>query len=114
MLLSFAAGENMGDATQYFQSFSLINLGDPVVSLKPVKNIFRGTDPELEKSFDPSVGEIIDDRKDLIGYQMFNYNNDDREDLLTIHTSGYIDIFENYAVDGRFKKHSSLVYAVDG
>jgi len=45
---------------------------------------------------------------------MFDFNNDGRQDLLTIHTSGYVDLFENTKSEERFTKHSSLIYAVDG
>jgi len=60
MLLSFAAGESVGEATKHFQSFSLINLGDPVASLKALKYTFSGTN--IEKSFDPTVGELVQEQ----------------------------------------------------
>jgi hypothetical protein len=43
----------VGAASQNFQSFSLINLGDPVLSLKPLKNYFPSTNQE--KSFDSTL-----------------------------------------------------------
>ena len=97
MLLSFAAGESVGEATQNFQSFSLINLGDPVVSLKTLDTKFSGTTEK--KSFDPSVGTLIEKQEGLIGFQTLDYNKDDAEDILTIQKNGYLKLFQNAPVE---------------
>lgn len=98
MLLSFASGEGMGEATQEFQSFSLINLGDPVASLKKVDFKFSGS--TQKKSFDPSVGKLLEKDSDVIGFQTFDYNNDDAPDIITVEKTGYLKLFENAPVAG--------------
>ncbi|NDK10028.1 VCBS repeat-containing protein [Candidatus Gracilibacteria bacterium] len=113
MLLQFSAGESVGDATENFQSFSLINLGDPVLSLKALKNSFPNN-PNQIKSFDSTLGEIIDDSDGLVGYQTFDYNKDKRLDILTIKNDGYMQLFENNDTQGRFIAHENLVYSADG
>ena len=98
MLLSFASGEGMGEATQEFQSFSLINLGDPVASLKKVDFKFSGS--TQKKSFDPSVGKLLEKNSDVIGFQTFDYNDDDAPDIITVEKTGYLKLFENAPVAG--------------
>jgi uncharacterized repeat protein (TIGR01451 family) len=112
MLLSFAAWESVGDATQNFQSFSLINLGDPVVSLKTLDTFFSWTDQK--KSFDPTVGTLIEKQQDLIWFQTLDYNKDDTLDVLTIQKNGYGKLFQNTPVEGWFVEQRELIYAADG
>lgn len=112
MLLSFSAGESVGESTKYFHSFSLINLWDPVASLKPLKNTFKNS--TTEKSFDPTLWEIIDESDGLIWYQVFDYNNDDKQDILTIHRDGYVALHENDDVEWGFIFQRNLVFAADG
>jgi uncharacterized repeat protein (TIGR01451 family) len=112
MLLSFAAWESVWRASMRFHSFSLINLWDPVASLKPLKNVFKNS--SIEKSFDPTLWEIVDDSEGLIWYQVFDYNNDAREDILTIHRDGYVALHENDEIEGWFIFQRDLVFAADG
>ncbi len=112
MLLSFSSGESVWEATKNFQSFSLINLWDPVASLKALKTYFPRT--VQEKSFDQTVWKLIENEDSMIGYQVFDYNNDDRQDILTIQTDGYLKLFENTKTEWWFLKQRSLVYAADG
>lgn len=111
MLLSFAAWANIGDSTKEFQSFSLINLGDPVVSLKNLDVTFPNS--TAIKSFDSTLWEIIENDETLIGYQVFDYNNDDKKDILTIHKDGYLKLHEQRDLDGDFVYQRSYWYAAD-
>jgi hypothetical protein len=56
----------------------------------------------------------VDDSEGLIGYQVFDYNNDDRQDVLTIHRDGYVALHENDELDGGFIFQRNLVFAADG
>jgi len=112
MLLSFSSGESVWDATQNFQSFSMINLWDPVISLKRLSDYFPGTSDE--KSFDSTLWEIINDDEGLIWFQVFDYNNDTRKDIITIHTDWYIALHEWSKLENNFIKQRNLVYAADG
>jgi uncharacterized repeat protein (TIGR01451 family) len=112
MLLSFAAWESVWEASKHFYSFSLINLWDPVVSLKPLKGTFANS--TVEKSFDPTLWEIVDDSEGLIWYQVFDYNNDARQDIITIHKDGYVALHESDEVEGGFIFQRNLLLAADG
>lgn len=69
-----------------------------MASLKTLDFFF--TEGGEKKSFDPSVGELIEKETDMIGFQTFDFNNDDAEDILTIQKDGYLKLFQNAAVDG--------------
>jgi len=112
MLLSFSAGESVWEASKVFQSFSLINLWDPVVSLKPVPVTFPNS--SKVKSFDATVWKIIESDDDLIWYQIFDYNADLKKDLLTIHRDGYLKLYEHRDLEWDFVYHRSYWYAADG
>ena len=102
----------MGEASKKFQSFSLINLGDPVASLKKVDFTFKGS--QQKKSFDPSVGKLLEKERDVIGFQTFDYNNDDAPDIITVEKTGYLKLFENAPVEGGFIEQRDLAFAADG
>ncbi|MCH8518895.1 VCBS repeat-containing protein, partial [Candidatus Gracilibacteria bacterium] len=112
MMLAIAAGETVGEATKNTMSFSLINLGDPVFSLPTLRNNFIGTD--TEKSFDSTLGTVISQEDGLIRFEVFDYNNDDRQDILTIHRDGYLRLYERADIEGDFIFQRSLAYAADG
>lgn len=102
----------MGEATKEFQSFSLINLGDPVAALKHVD--FKFTGSQQKKSFDPTVGKLLEQESDMIGFQTFDYNNDAAPDIITVQKSGYLKLFENAPVEGGFIEQRDLAFAADG
>jgi len=93
MLLAFASGENVGEASKENFSFSLVNLGDPVIQLKHIPKKFVTSN--LEKSFDPTLGQVISHDPDVVAYQIFDYNNDQKPDILLAKTDGYIELLEN-------------------
>jgi len=111
-LLQFSAGESVWEATKNFQSFSMINLWDPVVSLKAHSQTFPGTD--TPKSFDSTLWEVLIDESNLIAYQTFDYNNDATLDIISIHKDGYIRLLEWDAIHWWFIEQRSIVLAVDG
>ncbi len=92
MLLEFSSGESVGDASRLYQSFSLINLGDPVLRLKSHASLFPNTQ-ELQ-SFDSSLGSIISRHDDIVHYGVFDYNNDTKKDIITVKKDGYISLLE--------------------
>lgn len=67
-----------------------------------------------EKSFDPTVGQLIEKNADTIGFQTFDYNKDEAVDVVTIQKDGYLTLYENTPVEGGFVEHGNLVYAADG
>lgn len=112
MLLSIASWELVWEATKNFMSFSLIHLWDPVFSLAPISHRFLWTDQE--KSFDPSIGKIISNEGWILRFEVFDYNNDNREDILTIHRDGYMKLYERADIEGDYIFQRNLIYASDG
>lgn len=112
-LLLFAAGETIGEATRQYASFSLINLGDPVVSMKKIPENFINA-PSIEKSFDSTLWKKISDTDNVLSYQVFDYNNDQRQDVILVKSDGYIELLENIDTASNFLEKWNLVYAVDG
>lgn len=112
-LLLFAAGETIGEATRQYASFSLINLGDPVVSMKKIPRNFINA-PSIEKSFDATIWKKISDTDNVLSYQVLDYNNDQKQDVVLVKSDGYIELLENVDTASNFLEKWNLVYAVDG
>lgn len=64
------------------------------MSLKPIQRDFSGT-TSLKKSFDPTIGKLISGDESIVEYQVFDYNNDQKDDILLIKSDGYIELLEN-------------------
>ncbi len=111
-LLNFAAGESVWEASKNFHSFSLVHLWDPVISLKPLINTFNNS--TQEKYFDSTIGTLIESDDGLIWYKILDYNNDTRQDVLTIHRDGYVSLYENEDIHGDYIYQRDLVFAADG
>lgn len=112
MLLSVAAGESIGEASKHFQSFSFINLWDPVFSLKYLDETFKNS--SLKKSFDSTVGKLLIDDDTMVGYKVLDYNNDDKKDFLTIHRDGYLKLYRRENISWKYVYHNSYWFAADG
>jgi len=112
MMLSLASWERVWEATKNFMSFSLIQLWDPVFSLAPISHTFLWTDQE--KSFDPTIGKIISNEGWILRFEVFDYNNDDRDDILTIHRDGYMRLYERADIEKDYIFQRNLIYASDG
>ena len=102
-LLSFAAGESVGEATQDFMSVMSINLWDPFVFLKQSQ----------QRSFDRTIWKQVGTRDDVQSYHVFDYNSDDLDDILTLNEDNTLDIFENHPQSTSFIHHGLLAYITD-
>jgi len=67
----------------------------------------------LDKSFDASLGEVISNDPSVVAYQTFDYNNDDKTDIILAKTDGYIELLENKDIHENYLGKGNLVYAVD-
>lgn len=109
-LLSFSAWESVWNAVKNYQSFGVITLWDPVVSLKKItKNLSTST----KKLFDNSVGELIASDSDIVNYKIFDYNSDNRDDILVIKSDGYLSLFEWVNTSKKFNNLWNLAYVWD-
>lgn len=93
-LLQFTAGQSVWESVKSYQSFSLINLWDPVVSLKKIKKSLPWKIDTL-RTFDGTVWKLISNTSTVESYTTFDYNNDKKEDLLLIHNNKYLELLEN-------------------
>ncbi|MCH2188381.1 hypothetical protein MK079_00960 [Candidatus Gracilibacteria bacterium] len=92
-LLAFASGQGVGESTRNFASVGMINLGDPVFSLKKKKEFLPGT--VTERNFDSTLGKQISGNNTVDGYRVFDYDNDNDDDILLVYRDGYVELQEN-------------------
>jgi hypothetical protein len=105
MMLEFAAGNGMGDSTRFYQTYSTINLGDPVAHLPSKKNPVTKQDRTIGKKIAEGKGEQIE------AYKKLDFNGDNQEDLVIFYESGKVELLANYG--GNFKNLGYWAYAPD-
>lgn len=110
-LLSFAAGKNVWDATKDYMSFSLINIWDPVVSLKQIKKQLPWT--PKDRKFDSTIWYLISKDTNNIGYSTFDYNDDSITDIVLLKKSWYIELLEWTNDIKNFINRGNLIYLAD-
>lgn len=111
ILLSFAAGKTIWESTKDFESFGLINIWDPVASLKPVVKNIPWT-PKT-KNFDSTIGELISKDENSKDYNIFDYNNDTNTDVVILKNDGYIDLLQWTGNFWDFLPATELLYVPD-
>lgn len=110
-LLEFAAGKSVWDSVKDYMSFSVINLWDPVLSLKQIKAKLPKTD--TDRSFDSSIWKLLSTDTDINSYETFDYNNDSKTDVLLIKNDNHLKLLENKSVDGNFVDLWNLAFLAD-
>ena len=110
-LLAFSAWKSVWEAVKDYMSFSVINLWDPVVSLKKIQKKLPGT-TKLRK-FDWTIGKLLSSDEDIDSYEILDYDNDEFEDIILIKEDNSIKLLENKKVEGRFIDKWNLVAIVD-
>jgi hypothetical protein len=108
-LLAFAAWKTVGESVQDYMSFSVINLWDPVISLKKIKKKLPWT--PNDRNFDSTIWKLLSKDDDILWYKLFDYDNDDDQDILLIKNSNYLKLLEN--IKGRFIDKWNLAFIVD-
>jgi len=78
MLLSYAGGDTVGEATRFFQTYTLINMGDPVA------HVDHGRPRTEIDGLDRSIGSIIarSSQSQIADYFHRDMDHDSYEDLL--------------------------------
>lgn len=109
--LLYSSGKSVGESTRDNQSFSLINLWDPVVSLKKIqKNIpWKAS----LRSFEQGIWDQVLDVDGIVNYKVFDYNNDGRDDMVALNNRGYFTLLENKQAHEPFKNLGNLAYIDD-
>jgi len=110
-LLAFSAGKSVWEAVKDSMSFSVINLWDPVVSLKKIPKKLPGT--SKQRKFDATIGKLLSSDDDIDSYEILDYDNDDLEDIILFKEDNSIKLLENKKVEWRFIDKWSLASIVD-
>lgn len=101
----------MGEAVKDDMDVGVINLGDPVVRLKKIKKVF--SDTGVAKKFDSTIGKLVSQDEDIASYQVFDYNKDERKDVLLIKKDNYFKLLENTLSQENFLDKGNLAYIAD-
>lgn len=96
-LLAYSAWDNVWESTMKYASFGLINIWDPVIWINKEEalTIVKETNWE-ERPFDSTVWKLIWNFEDFLDYEVFDYNWDNKEDIVVFTTSWKIYLYENY------------------
>lgn len=114
-LLEFSAWTSVWDSTKNNTSFSLINIWDPVISLKKIQKNLPWTPPLtfIPRNFDATIWKVLSKSNDNLWYKVFDYNNDSRDDILLIKRDGSISLLENKDKNGEFLDKWDLAHLPD-
>jgi hypothetical protein len=106
-LLSYAAGDTVGEATRWFHTYTMINMGDPVAH---VDHDAPGTRVEW---IDRTIGTQITSnlRSEVASYALRDMDNDTYEDIVTLDTDGYVSLYSNLRT--RFRYRQDIAYVPD-
>ncbi len=104
MLLSFAAGDTVGESTKWFHTYMLVNIGDPVASVN------HGEPDTQIDGLDKSIGtQIADSRKSQIhDFFQKDMNADNLPDVLVQYSDGFMELLLN--INGKFRSVGNIVY----
>ncbi len=107
-LLSFSSGQNVWESTKQNMDINSINLWDPVVYLKKIKQQSYG----ITKNFDKTLWKKLNKRP-IRFYKTFDYNADSREDILLVEDSWFLSLLENKNIEQSFLDQKNLARVVD-
>lgn len=90
-MLSYAGGDTVGEASKWFHSYTLINLGDPVAH-----NDKKAVATELD-GIDRSIGtELTSPQASPVqAFSQRDMDKDGYEDIVVQHADGYIELLLN-------------------
>ncbi len=111
ILLSFAAGKTIWQATKDFMSFGLINIWDPVIGLKAIPKKLPWT--QKTRKYDATIWYLISKDEDNLEYDVWDYNNDGNEDVFILKRGWYVQLLEGTDVFWDFIDRWNIVYLPD-
>ncbi len=110
-LLAFSAWKTVWESVQDYMSFWVINLWDPVVSLKNIKKKLPNSN--IDRNFDSTIWKLLSRDDDIVWYQVFDYNKDNKKDILLIKNDNYLKLLENKNIEQNFIDMWNLAYIAD-
>lgn len=107
MLLAYAWGDTVGEASRFFHTYSFVNLWDPVTHVEHGR---AGTEID---GIDRSVGSIVTRgiRSGITNFFHRDMDADGLEDLVVLYQDGYIELFLNRG--GKFRSRGMIIYNKD-
>lgn len=107
MLLSYAGGDTVGEASKFFHTYTLINMGDPVA------HVDHGRPSTEIDGIDRSIGSIVarGNRSGISDFFHRDMDADGLDDLLVAYDDGYIELFLNRG--GKFRSRGMITYNRD-
>ena len=94
-LLSFSAWESVWNSLLPYQSLGVVNLWDPVLKLKKIQRELPKAPDDVMRNYDSTIWKLISDDPNMEHFQLFDYNNDDKTDVLIIWRDKYLHVLEN-------------------
>ena len=107
-LLDFAAWQNVWDSTKDYMWVSIVNLWDPVISIKKIQLESHW----INKNFDRTIWKKIN-VDELSWYKLFDYNWDNKTDILLFKEWNTFSLLENKDISSSFLNQKDLVKIVD-
>jgi len=103
-LLSYAGGDTVGEATKWYHSHTLVNIGDPVAHVTQGR---AGTEVD---GIDRSVGSAlaVGRRANIQEYFHKDMNHDGAEDIIVQYSDGYIELLLN--LGGKFRSRGYIAH----
>ena len=103
-LLSFAAGDSVGESTKWFHTYSLVNMGDPVATVDK-NNKSVQTD-----GIDRSLGTQVADSRRAHIHNFFqkDMNADGLKDIIVQYEDGYIELLVN--ANGKYRSLGNIAF----
>lgn len=105
MLLEFAGWNSLWDSTKFYQTYSFVNLWDPVISLE--------TKAQPGSDFNRTIGKKLTEEKWSVmeSYKKIDFNWDKNDDIVVFYEDWHIELLANY--NGNLKNMWYLAYIAD-
>ncbi len=107
-LLAFSSWNNVWESTKDYMWVNTINLWDPVLFLKKIKQKSHG----VVKKFDKTIWKKLN-KNEIKWYKVFDYNADSRKDILLLENSWFFALLENKDIRSWFLDQKNLARVVD-
>jgi len=107
LLLSYSAGDTVGEASRWFHTYTYVNLGDPVA------HVDHGAVGTEQEGIDRTIGtQIASSAHGAIrSYYHKDMNHDGNEDIVIVYTDGYIELLLN--INGKFRSKKMIASVPD-
>ena len=110
-LLWVSSWKSVWEASKDYMTFSMINIWDPVFKLKDKTKKLPGTDQD--RKFNSSIWHLLSDDPKNINTSIFDYNNDDIDDIVILKRDWYLELLEWTKYIKRFINRWNIAHISD-